>query len=716
MAPTPPEVSDPEPSGPEPTLSGSSALELTRRPWSLGSLRLSHRVVVGSMHTGLEVKDDGGAALARFYQERVEGGADLVITGGLAVNSEGRGGEDYAVLGQEADDARFRRAVAAVHEAGGAISAQLFHAGRYALTAGLTKPDGSPERSVAPSPVPWRAARGVVPVELTDEGVRRTIGDFASAAARAQELGFDAVEVMASEGYLVNQFCSPITNQRDDEWGGDAARRRRFPLEVLRAVRAAVGPAFPVSFRVSGDDLMPGSSTPDEVDALVTALVEAGVDGISVGVGWHESTVPTVQAAVPHGVWVPIAERLAGVVRATTRPEVAVIASNRLTDLRDVEDILSRGTVDAVALARPFLADPAIVAKSTSGRFDLVTTCIGCNQACIDRSIFGKPVSCLVNPRAARELEFPLVPSRRILRTAVVGAGPAGLSAALDLARRGNDVTVFEARENLGGQFDLAASIPGKEDYAGPVRSISAELELLGASIVTGTRVGAQELAAYDHVVVATGVSPRVLDLPGIDLPHVLSYEQALRGGVPDGTVAIIGAGGIGVDTAAFLVESGHEATRASQFVASVGLPSSATDASSAPQRRDATRPHPVRPGSQVTLVSRSGKFGSGLGVTSRWVAVGRLREAGVNFVGGVSYRSIRPGFLDVADESGDLVSLPADVVVVCAGQEPVAGLAASLAAAGIPHTVVGGALDARAVDAVRATTEGLEASRRVAP
>ncbi|GAA4665098.1 FAD-dependent oxidoreductase [Frondihabitans cladoniiphilus] len=708
----------PGPSAPADPGSSSepSDLAVTQTPWALGRLRLRHRIVVGSMHTGLETRDDGGLALAQFYRERVDGGAHLVITGGLAVNDEGRGGADYAVLGDPSSDERFGVAVAAVHEAGGSISAQLFHAGRYALTDGLVDAAGEPAQSVAPSAVPWRGARGAVPIALDEPGILRTIADFGAAARRAEEIGFDAVEIMASEGYLVNQFCSPITNLRDDAWGGDALRRQRFAVAVVEAVRGAVSPGFPVSIRISGDDLMPGSSTPDEVDALALALLDAGIDGLSVGVGWHESRVPTVQGAVPHGVWVPLASRLADVVRGSAHPTVAVIASNRFTDLRDAEDVLARGVIDAVAMARPFLADPEIVAKSTAGRFDLVTTCIGCNQACIDRSIFGKEVSCLVNPRAGRELDFPLVRSRIAVRVAVVGAGPAGLAAALDLARRGNDVTVFEASPRLGGQFDLAASIPGKEDYAGPVQSWQAMLSSLGAAIVTGRRVSAADLVDYDHVVVATGVRPRELDVPGIDLPHVLSYERALREGVPAGTVALIGAGGIGVDTAGYLVESGHESARAMSFVTANDLPRSSAFLSSRPQRRDASRPHPVRRGSQVSIVSRSGKFGSGLGPTSRWVAVGRLRDAGVNFVEKVSYRRIRPGVLEVVAESGDVLEVPADTVIVCAGQESVEVLSAVLSAQGTPFTVIGGAWDARAVDAVRATSEGLEASRAVSP
>ncbi|ROQ41420.1 2,4-dienoyl-CoA reductase (NADPH2) [Frondihabitans sp. PhB188] len=683
------------------------------RPWRLGPLEVPHRVVMGSMHTGLEVRDDGGAALAQFYRERVEGGAGLIITGGLAVDHAGRGGDDYAMLGDPAADERLRTAVAAVHDAGGLVAAQLFHAGRYALTHGLLDESGRPQQAVAPSAVAWRGARGAVPLELDEAGVLATIASFGRAASSAAAAGFDAVEIMASEGYLINQFCSPLTNLRDDAWGGDAQRRRRFAVEVLRAVRQA---GIPVSVRVSGDDLMPGSSTPGDVDALVRDLVESGADAISIGVGWHESRVPTVQSAVPHGVWVPFARRIAGVVRASTRPDVAVIASNRLTDLRDAEDVLAGGLIDAVAMARPFLADPDIVAKSTAGDFAAVTTCIGCNQACIDRSLFGRPVSCLVNPRAARELEFPTVPSAVRRSVAVVGAGPAGLAAAVDLAKRGNPVTVFEARDALGGQFDLAATIPGKEDYAGPVQAWHSALLALGAAVHVGRRVTAADLAGFDHVVVATGVEPRRIDVPGVDLPHVLTYEQALRHGVPGGTVALIGSGGIGVDTAAFLVESGREADRAASFVADHGLPRAGSAESDRPQRRPALRPHPPRPGADVTLVSRSGRFGSGIGVTSRWVAVGRLRSAGVRFVDHVDYREIRPGFLDVVDDAGRVTAIPADTVIVCAGQESVSSLAQELAAAAIEHTVIGGALDARAVDAVRATSEGLSASRAIAP
>ncbi|MFJ4297318.1 FAD-dependent oxidoreductase [Curtobacterium sp. NPDC089689] len=693
-------------------------LAVVSSPWSLGPLTLRNRVVMGSMHTGLEVHDDGGAGMAAFYRERAEGGAALIVTGGIAVSDEARGGPDFAVFGVDGADERFRVAVDAVHDAGGAVLAQLFHAGRYALVGGMVDRHGRPQRAVAPSALPWAAARGVVPEELTGAEVERTIEDFAAAARSARDIGFDGVEIMASEGYLINQFQSPLTNLRDDEWGGSPGRRRRFAVAVVRAVRAAV-PDLAVTIRLSGADLMPGSTSDDEVDALVHELLPLGLDGISVGIGWHESRTPTVQAAVPHGAWLSYANRIAGVVRDAGYPEVRVIASNRMTDLRDGEAVLADGLVDAVALARPFLADPALVQRSLAGAYDLVNTCIGCNQACLDRSIVGAPVSCLVNPRAGREVAFPLRPTTAPKRVDVVGGGPAGLAAAVDAARRGHAVTVWEASDRLGGQFELASLVPGKEDYAATVRAARAELAERGATVHLGRAATAEDLAGSDAVVVAVGVVPREVDVPGASLPHVVSYERALREGVPAGTVAIVGGGGIGVDTAAFLVESPDEAARATEFGQRWDVDVSDEIVGDVPQRLPAAA-RVLRPGPDVTVLRRSGKFGAGIGITSRWVAIGRLRDAGVRMVGGVQeYLRIEPGALWIRDEDGEERPVPADTVVVCAGQErrdDADELVEGLRSAGVPCEVVGGARDARSVDAVRATSEALEAVRRLAP
>jgi len=675
-------------------------MELLRRPWRFGALELPHRVVMGSMHTGLEPRDDGGEALAAFYRERARGGASLIITGGISVNAEARGGPDYVVMTDAAVRRSYAAATSAVHEAGGFMSAQLFHAGRYAVG----------DWAVAPSPVPWRAARGLVPRELGREDIERTIADFAASAAAARDAGFDAVELMGSEGYLLNQFLSPLTNQRTDEWGGDATARRRFPLAVFAAVRAAVGPDFPISVRVSATDLMPGSTSEAEADAFAVALADAGVDALSMGVGWHESTVPTVQASVPHGAWIAYGERLADAVHAV-HPELPVIASNRVNDLRDAEAILARGRVDAIALARPFLADSEIVNRSFAGDFTRINSCIACDQACIDRSLVFQEIGCLVNPRAARELEFPLVPAREPKRIAVVGGGPAGLAAADDLARRGHGVTVFEARDALGGQFALAARVPGKEDYALTVRSATARLRAAGAELRTGTAADAEALASFDGVVLASGVVPRAVDIPGADGPNVLSYEQAIRGGVPEGTVAIVGGGGIGVDLAAFLVEFHDEKARALAFEQRFGLDGSAEFSRSRPTRA-LQRP---RPGSDVTVLRRQGKFGQGVGITSRWVNVGALQHAGVRMLAGIDYRRITAEGVEVVHEDGAVELIPGRTVVICAGQESNEALSAELTARGIRNEVVGGARDARSVDAVRATSEGIAAARRLA-
>jgi 2,4-dienoyl-CoA reductase (NADPH2) len=703
------------------------ALERTFSPWRLGSLELPHRVITGSMHTGLETLDDGGAALSAYYAERIRGGATLIITGGLAVNAEGCGADDFSVLGDPASDARFAAAAAAVHEAGGFIAAQLFHAGRYALLDGVTDAQGRPVHPVAPSPLAWRSAGARVPVELDEAGIRRTIDDFRIAAERAVSLGFDAVEIMASEGYLINQFCSPVTNRRDDEWGGDARRRRRFAVEVLRAVRQGVGFDVPVIVRMSGADLVPGSTTQDETDALARDLVRAGADALNVGIGWHESKVPTVQAAVPHGVWLRYAEAVAraiGLPGDPTSPSaVPVIASNRLTDLRDAEDILARGAITAVALARPFLADAAIVDRSRNGHFDAVNSCIGCNQACLDRSFVKQPVSCLVNPRAGTETRYPLTLATAPAHYAVVGGGPAGLIAATDLAERGNRVTLYEASAHLGGQFTLAARIPTKEDYALTVAHYSARLAELGARVELSHPVTVDELAAggYAGVVVATGVRPRTVDIPGSTLPHVLTYERAILDGVPEGRVAIIGGGGIGIDTAKFLVLSHDPAVRARQFEEQFQLasPSTFLESDALPQRtrvreRPGAAPFAPRPGSSVTVLRRSGKFGAGMGLTSRWVALGELREAGVQFVSDLDYRRITPSGVEVVLADGTETLIPADVVIVCAGQVSHDPLSEGLAARGIRHEVVGGALDASRVDAVRATRQGIDAARSI--
>lgn len=747
---------------------GQTAYPRLTAPWRLGALQLPHRVVMGSMHLGREGEPD---ALAAFYRERAAGGAALMVTGGLAVSAEGRGGPDYVVLTDGEVAAGMARVVTAVHGAGGYLSAQLFHAGRYAVG----------DWAVAPSPVPWAAARGVVPREMSKVQVEQTIRDFAAAAATARDAGFDAVEIMASEGYLLNQFLSPVSNQRTDEWGGDAQARMRFPLAVFAAVRAAVGTEFPIVVRVSADDLMPGSSTAAEIDAFAVALATAGVDGIGMGVGWHESSVPTVQAAVPHAAWLAAGERVADAVH-TVRPDLPVIASNRITGFAEAESVLVRGHVDAVAMARPFLADSALVARSLAGDADLVNPCIGCNQACIDHSLRFTPVSCLVNPRAGNELELPSAsgpgcdgaeaggnrgggdnrgegggadcrPTPETRNIAVVGGGPAGLAAAEDLLARGHHVTVFESDDRLGGQFLLAARVPGKEDYGRFVAAAVRRLAVSTARIVMGTQPSADDLGDFDGVVLATGVVPRRVDLPRADgsagahgspalgpatgaagYPTTLGYEEALRNGVPVGPVAIIGGGGIGIDVAAYLTEEADPAARAHEFADVFDVEATPLVASEQCRAGDPSGP---RSGGLVTIMRRHGKFGKGTGVTTRWVNVGAVKRAGVQMLTDLDYSAITSGGVvitrtDEGEDAGDgahatraddaalardvTETVPAASVVVCAGQEPNDPLSAKLARLGVPFELAGGARDASGVNAFRARTEGLHAARRLAP
>jgi 2,4-dienoyl-CoA reductase (NADPH2) len=639
------------------------------RAGALGRLCLPNRIVMGAMHLNLERRDDDGAAMAAFYAERARGGAGLIITGGCAVNERGAGGPGYAVLSDPTRHPALARWAAAVHSAGGRIALQLFHAGRYAA-------DG-----VAPSAVASKLYPS--PVAMTGDQILEVISNFARGAVLARDLGFDAVEVMGSEGYLINQFLSPLTNLRDDEWGGDAERRMRFPLEIVRAIREAVDD-FPLLFRMSGNDLMPGSSTPAEVLAFAAALASSGVDALNVGVGWHESRVPTVQSLVPHGMWV----RYAAAVKKVAG-DVPVIASNRINTMALAEQVLVDGHADFVSMARPFLADAAIVRKASTGL--PVNRCIACNQACIDRSIGTSPVSCLVNPRAGQELEFPVRLSDRIRRFAVVGGGPAGLEAARALASLGHDVSVFEAQPELGGQFRFARLVPGKEDFGATILYFAKELARLGVRVHLGTRItDAAPLEGFNGIVLATGVVPRGLDLPGAELPHVVDYQQAFM--TPLGrSVAIIGGGGVGVDLAHFLGRTASSLKPHDRFLAEHGL-------------LDAPLPARWR---RITVLRRGGRIGDGMGRTTRWAAVAALRAQGVSLLTGVDYESISTAGVRLAD--GSLIE--ADSVVAAVGQESCADLLSTVDSLGVPYRIVGGAADARGLNAVRAIEEGFRAA-----
>jgi 2,4-dienoyl-CoA reductase (NADPH2) len=664
-------------------------------PLPLGFTTLKNRVLMGSMHTGLEEAPDGFNKLAAYYAARARGGVGLIVTGGIAPNFAGRVEPRASQLSFPWQVAKHRIITDAVHAAGGKIAMQILHAGRYAY-----HPLSAAPSSLKSPITPFR------PRALTRWGVRRTIAAYARCAKLAQRAGYDGVEIMGSEGYLINQFIAPQTNHRDDEWGGSFLNRIRFPIAIVRRTREAVGRNFVIIYRLSMLDLVEGGSSWDEVVSLAHAIEAAGATIINTGIGWHEARIPTIATMVPRAAFAWVTRRM------KSKVAIPLITTNRINDPATAETLIARGDADMVSMARPFLADPEFVNKAAQNRAAEINTCIGCNQACLDQIFERETATCLVNPFACRETELKLTPTVRRRKVAVVGAGPAGMACAATAAERGHDVALFDAAAEIGGQFNLARRIPGKEEFAETLRYFRTRLEQLGARVELNRRVGAEDLSAFDDVILATGIVPRIPAIPGIDHSKVASYVEIVEGRKRAGKrVAIVGAGGIGFDVAELLTEDhpadGHASDgrrddpAIAAFCAEWGI-----DADLA-HRGGVKTAHENPPPRQLWLLQRkTEKVGAGLAKTTGWIRRTLLKRRGVAMLAGVEYDRIDDAGLHIRIDGAPQL-LEVDTIVICAGQEPRRELVASLEAAGIKPQLIGGADVALELDAKRAIDQG---------
>ena len=658
------------------------------QPLDLGFCTLPNRVLMGSMHTGLEDHARDFPKLAAYFRERAEGGVGLIVTGGIAPNLVGWLKPFAGKLSWPWEVHKHRIVTSAVHGAGGKICMQILHAGRYAAHPLLVSASGL-KAPISP----------LKPRKLGSWGVERQINAFVTSAKLARDAGYDGVEVMGSEGYLINQFLSARTNQRTDDWGGTPEKRMRFAVEIVRRIREAVGKDFILIYRLSMLELVEGGSDWDEIVLQAKAIEAAGATIINTGIGWHEARVPTIATSVPRAAFAGVTAKLKPLVR------LPLVATNRINTPEVAEDILARGQADMVSMARPLLADPEWVNKARTGRRDEINTCIACNQACLDHVFVGRKASCLVNPRACAETELNYTPTTAPRRIAVVGAGPAGLACATVAAGRGHRVTLIDGATEIGGQFNLAKQIPGKEEFHETIRYFGKRLALTGVEQRLGARVDAEALLAggYDEIVIATGIKPRRVDFPGAEHPKVVSYLDVLSGRVvPGRRVAIIGAGGIGFDVAEYLAHDGpSSSTDTGRWMAEWGVSPDFTGPGGL------AKPAPEAPARELWLLQRSpGKPGAKLGKTTGWIHRSALKAKGVQAWGGVEYLGVDDDGLRVRVD-GREQRLPVDHVVVCAGQEPLRELVDPLQAAGRNPHLIGGADVAAELDAKRAIDQG---------